>query len=115
MRRLLKVVLTPVVVPLRFVGRARPVASLDQLTAMCRYAHALSLHLELDRGERRRLPRVTELAFARRAEAGDVIAYARQTLRDPSRASWEAGHVAEWWNGGGAPAGLRGSKIPITS
>jgi HD-GYP domain-containing protein (c-di-GMP phosphodiesterase class II) len=58
---------------------------------------------------------VTDLAFPRRAEAGDPIAYARHTLRDPSRASWEAGHVAEWWNGGGAPAGLRGSKIPITS
>src|SRR5215207_3343601 len=115
MRRLLVVLLTPVVLPLRVVGRARPVASLDLLTATRRYAHALSLHLELDRGERRRLARVTELAFARRAEAGDPMAYARQVLRDPSRASWEAGHVGEWWNGGGGPAGLRGPVTPITA
>ena len=58
---------------------------------------------------------MTELAFERRADAGDPIAYARQTLRDPSRASWEAGHVGEWWNGGGGPAGLRGAVTPITS
>src|SRR3954452_16382155 len=102
MRRLLEVVLTPVVVPLRFVGRARPVASLDQLTAMRRYAHALSLHLELDRGERRRLPRVTELVFARRAEAGDPIAYARQVLRDPSQ---PPGRPATLESGGTAAVG----------
>ena len=49
------------------------------------------------------------LAFARRAEAGDPIAYARRRCADPSRASVEAGHVGEWWNGGGGPAGLRGA------
>ena len=87
----------------------------DPLTATRRYSHALALHLGLDRAERRHLARVTELAFARRADAGDPIAYARQTLRDPSRASWEAGHVGEWWNGGGGPAGLRGPVTPITS
>ena len=100
---------------LTFAGRTRPVASLDPLTATRRYSHALALHLGLDRAERRHLARVTDLAFARRAEAGDPIAYARQTLRDPSRASWEAGHVGEWWNGGGGPAGLRGPVTPITS
>ena len=100
---------------LTFAGRTRPVASLDPLTATRRYAHALALHLGLDRAERRHLARVTDLAFARRAEAGDPIAYARQTLRDPSRASWEAGHVGEWWNGGGGPAGLRGPVTPIAS
>src|SRR3954454_23205042 len=114
MRRLTVFLMMPVVVPLRLVGRGRPVASLDLLTATRRYAHALSLHLGLDRGERRRLARVTDLAFSRRAEAGDPIAYARQALRDPSQASWEAGHVAEWWNGGGGPAGLRGPVTPIT-
>src|SRR4029079_19652822 len=31
------------------------------------------------------------------------------------RASWEAGHVGEWWNGGGGPAGLRGPVTPINS
>src|SRR4051812_14069364 len=115
MRRLTVVLLTPVAAALRVMGRARPVASLDPLTATRLYAHALSLHLGLNRDERRHLARVTDLAFARRAEAGDPIAYARYTLRDPTRASWEAGHVAEWWNGGGAPAGLRGSKIPMAS
>ena len=99
---------------LRRAARARSRA-LDPLTATRRYAHALALHLGLDRAERRHLARVTDLAFARRAEAGDPIAYARQTLRDPSRASWEAGHVGEWWNGGGGPAGLRGPVTPITS
>src|SRR5690349_4903534 len=115
MRRLTLVLLTPVTAPLRFLGRARPVASLDQVIATHSYAHALSLHLGLDRGERRHLARVTDLAFARRADAGDVVAYARATLKDPSRASWEAGHVAEWWNGGGGPAGLRGPVIPIAA
>src|SRR4051794_17146863 len=100
---------------LTLAARTRPVAALDPLTATRRYAHALALHLGLDRAERRHLARVTELAFPRRAEAGDPIAYARQTLRDPSRASWEAGHVGEWWNGGGGPAGLRGPVTPIAS
>jgi hypothetical protein len=93
---------------LTFAARTRAVATLDPLTATRRYSHALALHLGLDRAERRHLARVTNLAFQRREEAGDPIAYARQTLRDPSRASWEAGHVGEWWNGGGGPAGLRG-------
>src|SRR5262245_26168520 len=113
--RLTVVLLAPVVVPLRFVIRARPVASLDLLTATRLYAHALSLHLGQDRRERRHLARVADLAFARRADAGDVIAYARATLKDPSRASWEAGHVGEWWNGGGGPAGLRGPVTPIAA
>ena len=86
--------------------------TLDPLTATRRYSHALALHLGLDRAERRHLARVDRLAFERRADAGDPIAYARQTLRDPSRASWEAGHVGEWWNGGGGPAGLRGPVTP---
>jgi hypothetical protein len=100
---------------LTFAARTRPVARLDALTATRRYSHALALHLGLDRSERRHLARVTVLAFARRADAGDPIAYARQTIRDPSRASWEAGHVGEWWNGGGGPAGLRGAVTPVTS
>jgi hypothetical protein len=100
---------------LTFAARTRPVARLDPLTATRRYSHALALHMGLDRGERRHLARVTVLAFVRRADAGDPIAYARQTIRDPSRASWEAGHVGEWWNGGGGPAGLRGAVTPVTS
>jgi hypothetical protein len=98
-----------------YASLTRPVARLDPLTATRRYSQALALHLGLDRHERRHLVRVTELAFERRADAGDPIAYARQTIRDPSRASWEAGHVSEWWNGGGGPAGLRGPVTPVTS
>jgi hypothetical protein len=100
---------------LTYAARTRPVSRLDPLTATRRYSHALALHLGLDRRERRHLARVTQLAFERRDEAGDPIAYARQTIRDPSRASWEAGHVGEWWNGGGGPAGLRGPVTPVTS
>ena len=100
---------------LTFAARSRSVARLDARTATRRYSHALALHLGLSRTERRHLARVAEIAFARRDDAGDPIAYARQTLRDPSRASWEAGHVGEWWNGGGGPAGLRGPVTPVTS
>ena len=100
---------------LTLAARTRPVARLDPLTATRRYSNALALHLGLDRTERRHLARVTVLAHARRADAGDPIAYARHTLRDPSRVSWEAGHVGEWWNGGGGPAGLRGPITPVTS
>ena len=100
---------------LTYAAHTRPVARLDPLTATRRYSHALALHMGIDRRERRHLARVTELAFERRADAGDPIAYARQTIRDPSRASWEAGHVGEWWNGGGGPAGLRGPVTPLTS
>ena len=100
---------------LMYASLTRPVARLDPLTATRKYSQALAMHLGLDRHERRHLVRVTQLAFERRADAGDPIAYARQTIRDPSRASWEAGHVAEWWNGGGGPAGLRGPVTPVTS
>src|SRR3954470_3245184 len=100
---------------LTYAARTRPVARLAPLPAPRRYSHALALHLGLDRRERRHLARVTQIAFERRAETGDPIAYARQTIRDPSRASWEAGHVGEWWNGGGGPAGLRGPVTPVTS
>jgi hypothetical protein len=100
---------------LTFAARTRPVARLEPLAATQRYAHALALHLDLSHRERRHLARVAHLAFTRRAEAGDPIAYACTTMRDPSRASWEAGHVYEWWNGTGGPAGLRGPVTPLTS
>ena len=44
---------------LTYAARTRPVAALDPLTATRRYAHALALHLGLDRAERRHLARVT--------------------------------------------------------
>jgi hypothetical protein len=100
---------------LTYVGRTRPVGRLEARTATHRYAHALALHLGLKPGERRHLARVCALAIARRDEAGDPIAYARRTLADPSRASFEAGHFGEWWNGGGGPAGLRGAVTPLTA
>jgi hypothetical protein len=100
---------------LTYVARTRPVGLLDPAMATQRYAHALALHLGLKHAERRHLARVVTLAIARRGEAGDPIAYARSTLRDPSRASWEAGHAGEWWNGGGGPAGLHGAVTPLTA
>jgi hypothetical protein len=100
---------------LTFAARTHPVSRLDPLSATQRYAHALALQLGLKRRERRHLARVADLSFARRAEAGDPIAYACSTMRDPSRASWEAGHVYEWWNGAGGPAGLRGPVTPLTA
>jgi hypothetical protein len=100
---------------LTYAARTRSVGRLDAGTATQRYAHALALHLGLGRVERRHLARVCALAIARRDEAGDPIAYARRTLADPSRASFEAGHAGEWWNGGGGPAGLRGAVTPLTA
>jgi hypothetical protein len=100
---------------LTYAARTRPVARLDAPTATQRYAHALALHLGLRHAERRHLARVCQLAIARRDDAGDPIAYARSTLADPSRASFEAGHAGEWWNGGGGPAGLRGPVTPLSA
>ena len=48
---------------------------------------------------------------ATRLRAAGHTVYA--TMRDPSRASWEAGHVHEWWNGAGYPLGLAGEDIPL--
>jgi hypothetical protein len=100
---------------LTHAARTRSVGRLDAATATQRYTHALALHLGLNRAERRHLARVCALAITRRDEAGDPIAYARRTLADPTRASFEAGHAGEWWNGGGGPAGLRGPVTPLTA
>jgi hypothetical protein len=100
---------------LTYVARSRPVARLDRVTATQRYAHALALHLGLKRGERRHLARVVALAAERAGDSDDPLAYMRATLRDTSRASIEAGHVSEWWNGGGGPAGLRGAVTPLSA
>ncbi len=100
---------------LTFAARTQPVSRLDPLAATQSYAHALAVQLGFKHSERRHLARVADLAFARRADAGDPIAYACATMRDPSRASWEAGHVYEWWNGAGGPAGLRGPVTPLTA
>jgi hypothetical protein len=100
---------------LTYAARIRPVARLDRVTATRRYAHALALQLGLSLADRRHLRDVVRLAAARAQDAGNPLAYAFATLRDPSRASCEAGHVSEWWNGTGGPAGLRGPVTPLAA
>ena len=98
---------------LTFAARTRPVGRLDPLTATQPLrARAGAAPRPASAASAATSPASPSSPFARRAEAGDPIAYARQTMRDPSRASWEAGHVGEWWNGGGGPAGLRGPVTP---
>jgi hypothetical protein len=100
---------------LTYAARTSSVARLDRLTATRRYAHALALQLGLSFGQRRHLQAVVTIAANRAADAGDPVAYAVATMRDPSRASCEAGHVSEWWNGSGGPAGLRGPVTPLAA
>jgi hypothetical protein len=100
---------------LTYATRTRSIARLDRVTATRRYAHAIALQLGLSFSQRRHLRAVVVLAAKRAADAGDPVAYAVATMRDPSRASCEAGHVAEWWNGSGGPAGLRGPVTPLSA
>ena len=51
------------------------------------------------------------LAHARRL-SGDPGEHLGHTVVDWSEASCAAGHVTEWWNGAGGPAGLPGTIIP---
>jgi hypothetical protein len=96
---------------LTFAARTRPIARLDAVTATRRYAHALSLQLGLDRAERRAVDKVVRLAHERQA-TGDPGEHLGHTVVDWSEASCAAGHVTEWWNGAGGPAGLPGRLIP---
>ena len=96
---------------LTFAARTRPVALLDPLTATCRYADAMAVHLRLGRAERRELGAVIRLAHAR-AVNGDPGQHLGHTVVDWSEVSCAAGHVTEWWNGAGGPAGLPGTIIP---
>jgi len=96
---------------LTFAARTRPVAHLDPLTATRRYAHAISLQLHLDRGERRMVDEVVRTAHVREVN-GDPGEHLGHTVVDWSEASCAAGHVTEWWNGAGGPAGLPGGLIP---
>jgi HD domain len=96
---------------LTFVGRTRPVARLDALTAARRYAAAMAVHLGLSRDERRELDAVIRIAHARDA-TGDPGEHLRHAVVDWSEASCAAGHVTEWWNGAGGPAGLPAGLIP---
>jgi hypothetical protein len=96
---------------LTYVARTRPVARLDPLTAARRYGAAMAVHLGLDRAQRRELDAVIALAHARdvSGDPGEHLGYA---VLDWSEASCAAGHVTEWWNGAGGPAGLPGGLIP---
>lgn len=96
---------------LTFVARTRPVALLDPLTAARRYAGAMAVHLSLSRTARCELDSVIRLAHAR-AVSGDAGEHVGDTVVDPSEVSCAAGHVTEWWNGAGGPAGVQGEIIP---
>jgi HD domain len=96
---------------LTYVARTRPVALLDPLTATRRYADAMAVHLRLTREDRRELDAVIRLAHVRdvSGDPGEHLGYA---VADWSEVSCAAGHVTEWWNGAGGPAGLPGAIIP---
>jgi HD domain len=96
---------------LTYVARTRPVALLDPLTASRRYAEAIAVHLRLSRPERRELDAVIRLAHAREVD-GDITEHLSHAVIDWSEISCAAGHVTEWWNGAGGPAGLPGMIIP---
>jgi hypothetical protein len=96
---------------LTYVARTRPVGLLDPLTAARRYANAMAEHLGLSRAERRELDAVIRLAHER-AVNGDPGQHLGHTVVDWSEVSCAAGHVTEWWNGAGGPAGLPGAIIP---
>lgn len=96
---------------LTFVARSRPVARLDPLTAARRYGGAMAVHLGLDRAARRELDAVIQLAYAR-SPSGEPAEHLSHTVVDWSEVSCAAGHVTEWWNGAGGPAGLPGMIIP---
>jgi hypothetical protein len=97
---------------LTYAARTRPVARLDTLTATRRYAAAIGRQLGLDRGARRKVDHVVRLAHERGAD-GDPTRHLLYTALDGSEVSCAAGHVSEWWNGAGGPAGIPGGIIPL--
>ena len=99
---------------LTYAARTRPVAALDPLTAARRYASAMAVHLRLDRVARHELDAVIRLAHARDVD-GDPGEHLSHTVVDWSEVSCAAGHVTEWWNGAGGPAGVPGSIIPLSA
>ena len=96
---------------LTYAARTRPVGLLDPLTAARRYGNAMAVHLGLSRTDRRELDAVIRLAHER-AVNGDPGQHLGHTVVDWSEVSCAAGHVTEWWNGAGWPAGLPGAIIP---
>jgi HD domain len=96
---------------LTYAARTRPVAALDPHTATRRYATAIAMQLGLPRSERRHVDDVIRVAHER-GLSGDPGEHLSHTVVDWSEASCAAGHVTEWWNGAGWPAGLPGTIIP---
>ena len=96
---------------LTYVARTRPIAGLDPLTATRRYGNALAIQLRLERPERKELDEVIRLAYTRDV-SGEPGQHLSHTVADSSEISCAAGHVTEWWNGAGGPAGIPGMIIP---
>jgi hypothetical protein len=96
---------------LTYAARTRSVTRLDPLTATRRYADAIGVQLRLGRRERREVDAVVRLVHARQS-SGDPGEHLVNTVLDWSEVSCAAGHVTEWWNGAGGPAGLPGRIIP---
>jgi hypothetical protein len=97
---------------LTYAARTRPVARLPRHTATRRYVHAMALHLDLSRAERRHLGAVVAAA-RRRPPTGHIVDYTRATLRERTAANYDAQLCTELWNGGGGPLGLRAEAIPL--
>jgi hypothetical protein len=71
----------------------------------------MAVHLGLDRAQRRELDAVIRVAHARDV-SGDPGEHLGHAVVDWSEVSCASGHVTEWWNGAGGPAGLPGGLIP---
>jgi len=99
---------------LTYAAQTRPAGSMDLLTATQRYAAALSVQLRLDRNASGEVDAVVRLAHER-GYADDPLAHMHFATVDPSERSCAAGHVTEWWNGAGGPAGVPGTLIPLSA
>jgi hypothetical protein len=97
---------------LTYAARTRSITRLDPLTATRRYADAIGVQLRLSRDDRREVDAVVRLAHSRQP-SGDPGEHLSYTVVDWSEISCAAGHVTEWWNGAGGPAGLPGAIIPL--
>ena len=99
---------------LTIAAEVRPVAQLDRATATRRYAHALAVQLGLSRAERRHVQEVAAV-LRRSPPTGEPMGYIHATLRDSRPAVTHAQLLAEWWDGGGRPLGLRHDAIPMAT
>ena len=93
-------------------ARTRPVAALDPLTAARRYAPRWPSTSGSTGDERRELDAVIRTRARARRRRRSRPSTSGHTVVDWSEVSCAAGHVTEWWNGAGGPAGLPGRLIP---